>query len=321
LAGRAAGIPQLAESATLSIGAPAWLRSAAREASILTIEQPWQFQWARRMRGTLTKIVYNAQNVEADMFAVDRMRLPRSVAERLYASLRRQERDAVRGADCVFATSADDARKLSGRYGVAPEKIHVVPNGVDSSQIRPCTPSERSRSKADLGLAGRDVILFCGAKHQPNRQAVDAIVGWAKRWSDRPVQFVIVGSVAAWFTNVRLPNVTFTGFVTDLRPYYRAADVTVNPMTAGGGTNLKQLEYLASGVPSVTTVAGARGLPIQDGRDALVRELGAMPAAAEQLLTDAGLRARIGGGGRALAVREFDWASIGNHVVSIYRSL
>ena len=43
----------------------------------------------------------------------------------------------------------------------------------------------------------------------------------------------------------------------------------------------------------------ARRAPETVSRDALVRELGAMPAAAEQLLTDAGLRARSNAIGRA----------------------
>lgn len=321
VAGRVLGIPQLAQSNILSLAAPAWLRAAARGASIISVEQPWQYQWARQMCGPRTKVVYHAHNVEADMFDVARMRLPRAPANLLMASIRRQERAAVRGADCVFATSPDDARTLAERYGRDPEKVRVIPNGVDCTYIRPCSPDERNRSKADLGLAARDVILFCGAKHPPNRQAVEAILRWAASWSNRPVQFVIVGSVSTWFSHVRMPNVTFTGFVSDLRPYFNAADVTINPMMTGGGTNLKQLEYLASGAPSVATAFGARGIPIVDGRDGFIRDIDAMPATVEHLLNDPNTRAAIGANGRALAVRDFDWTSIGNRLIGIYCDL
>ena len=43
------------------------------------------------------------------------------------------------------------------------------------------------------------------------------------------------------------------------------ADVAVNPMLTGSGTNLKMLDYMAAGIPVITTRVGARGLDIPDG--------------------------------------------------------
>jgi glycosyltransferase involved in cell wall biosynthesis len=319
--GRLVGIPQLAQSATLALAAPRWLRAEAQSAAILAVEQPWQFRWAERMRGPHTKLVYDAHNVEAQMFDVDHVRLPRPLAARLVASIEGQERDAVRRADRVLATSDEDARTMSERYDVARERIEVVPNGVDCSRVRPCTDDEKAASKRALGFEGRDVVLFCGAKHGPNRGAVEAILRWADRWRDRPVTFAVVGSVGTWFSDVRSPNVVVTGFVPDVLPYYRAADVLVNPMTTGGGTNLKQLEYLASGVPSVTTAFGARGIAIRDGREAIIREVDAIPAAVEMILRNPEIGTRIRTNAPALARQHFDWAVIGERLVSIYREL
>ncbi|MDA3040901.1 MAG: glycosyltransferase, partial [Actinomycetota bacterium] len=50
----------------------------------------------------------------------------------------------------------------------------------------------------------------------------------------------------------------------DLVRLLLAADVIVNPVEAGSGTNLKLIEALASGTPVVATAVGARGLPDPD---------------------------------------------------------
>jgi glycosyltransferase involved in cell wall biosynthesis len=43
------------------------------------------------------------------------------------------------------------------------------------------------------------------------------------------------------------------------------ADVALNPMLSGSGTNLKMLDYMAAGVPVISTAIGARGLKVPEG--------------------------------------------------------
>jgi glycosyltransferase involved in cell wall biosynthesis len=49
------------------------------------------------------------------------------------------------------------------------------------------------------------------------------------------------------------------GFVEPLARLLAAADVAVNPVEAGSGSNLKLAEYVAAGLPVVTTPVGLRG--------------------------------------------------------------
>ena len=55
------------------------------------------------------------------------------------------------------------------------------------------------------------------------------------------------------------PRMHRAGFVPDLRPYLAAADVAVNPVGYGTGVNVKLAEYLAAGLPVVSTTVGVRG--------------------------------------------------------------
>src|SRR5207244_1376284 len=54
---------------------------------------------------------------------------------------------ACRESDVVFATSADDRRRLIELYRVAPDKVFVAPNGVDVSAVRATTDSERKDAR------------------------------------------------------------------------------------------------------------------------------------------------------------------------------
>lgn len=106
-----------------------------------------------------------------------------------------------------------------------------------------------------------------------------------------------------------VPGVVTTGLVDDLPAYLAGADIAVAPIQSGSGTNLKILEYLASGVPVVTTPIGAEGLPLRDGREAvIVDDLDRMADAVEHLVADDATARRLSEAGRELAVAEFSWS-------------
>ena len=77
-----------------------------------------------------------------------------------------------------------------------------------------------------------------------------------------------MGSVGSYFAATEKPqNVGFSGVVDDEEKelYLSVADVAINPMLTGSGTNLKMLDYMANGIPVVSTEVGVRGLDIPKG--------------------------------------------------------
>jgi glycosyltransferase involved in cell wall biosynthesis len=66
------------------------------------------------------------------------------------------------------------------------------------------------------------------------------------------------------------------------------ADVAINPIESGSGTNLKMLEYAAAGVPILPPPHGARGLSFRDGEHLRIAALADWPAALEAMRAERG---------------------------------
>jgi polysaccharide biosynthesis protein PslH len=91
------------------------------------------------------------------------------------------------------------------------------------------------------------------------------------------------------------PEVTVTGRVGDVTPWYQSAHAVVVPVRAGGGTRIKVIEAFAHGRSVVSTTVGAEGLDVTSGRHLLLADTPAdFAAACARLISDPSL-------GRALA--------------------
>ena len=311
--------PPFWQSWRLRRGAPAWLRDRVEAADLLVVEHPWQFDWVAGANRGRKPLVLVSENVEADLSRPGSIRAPRSVAARIAAAIADQERLACSRATHVIAVSDSDAARLRELYGLAPEKLSVVPNGVDCERFRPVTDSERSERKRELGLGEGPVVVFTGSGHPPNVAAARRVLEWAEGWPDPAVQFLVAGSVGRSLP--RSGRARVTGSVPDTLPYLQAADVALNHVTEGGGTNLKQLEYMAMGLPVAATPVGARGTGAQSGLDVLVGEVSEIPDLLSELLADGPLRSRVGAAARRLVEDRFAWPILGDRYRAILRRL
>jgi glycosyltransferase involved in cell wall biosynthesis len=285
----------------------ALVKELSAGSDIVVHEFPFLYRHARKRRGQL--LVYDAHNVEFDL---QRAMLKGPLGALLCRYAWWLEWLVCRDSDVVFATSRDDRSRLIELYGVAPGKVFVAPNGVDVEAVTPASPMERADARRRLALEGEDVLLFLGSFHPPNNEAVKCLIATvAPRLPDK--LFVIAGNVARAVAAVALPkNVVCLDRVSDGVKILllRAADVALNPMFSGSGTNLKMLEYLGAGVPVVTTAIGARGLDLVNGEHAIVCPVEEFPAQIERVLRDDALRTTLRTEGRRLAERAYDWAKI-----------
>ncbi len=97
----------------------------------------------------------------------------------------------------------------------------------------------------------------------------------------------------------KVPNVTVTGYVSDLSTELARTDVMIVPLRHGSGTRLKILEAFANMIPVVSTTIGAAGLDAHDGEHLLIADTPAEFARACTRLARTTTRSAAGSPARA----------------------
>ena len=226
---------------------------------MVQVESPWQVGYVARINEMRKPLVLWRKGDNGCGRGLDRI-----VRNHLYRSwvrkeISRQEREAMDQVDAVIAVSDIDREALIELYGVEDRKVSVIPWGVDINKYRFFTIEEKVRAKELLYLSGKKVAVFLEGR---SMNLMLKRCGLSLIWPgslDRYAVFDCRKGRGGVYRESH-PNVQFTGFVDDPVRYFAAADVGVNPMQSGGGMHFKMLEYLSSGLPTVTTELGARGL-------------------------------------------------------------
>jgi len=228
----------------------------------------------------------------------------------------------------IVAISQTVARDLVRWYGVIPERIEVIYNGVNCELFTPQNRDAlRDDARRELGVPPNRVCALFVANEFGRKGLTTAIEALAALDS-RDVDLVVVGRddrapYARLARDLRIDDhVTFAGGQSDLRPYYAAADVFVLP-TRHDAFGLVITEAMASGLPViVTSEAGAAEL-ITHGEDGYVlddpRSVGEFAACLEQLL-DSPRREEMGRRARATAEKH-SWSACCRQLLDLYRVL
>jgi glycosyltransferase involved in cell wall biosynthesis len=216
-----------------------------------------------------------------------------------------------------FGHTVCSEREKTQLLALAPKaRLTVVENGVDTARFAPAgTTGPRRR------------LIFVGSlDYYPNIEAVTWFTrriwpGLRQRFPEW--QLVLVGANPSPAVRElrNEPKVEVTGTVPDVRPYYQDAIASVVPLHTGGGTRLKILEAMASGVPVVSTTLGAEGLTVTAGRDIDIvdDEAGWLPAL-EALNTKEQLWRERVAAGLTLVRASYDWGMLGERLYRDYQS-
>ncbi len=227
-------------------------------------------------------------------------------------------------------------RSLEQVYGpISESQVVIAPNGVDLEQYAGLP--EPTQARHDLDLPGVTTVLCSG--HLYAGRGVELFLELAKRFPS--ASFVWVGGrpedVAAYQSQARddqLENVRFTGFIAQQRlpRYQAAADILLMPYArmiagSGGGNSadicspMKMFDYLAAGrailasdLPVFHEVLNAGNTVFAPPGDA-----GAWAEALGQLLSDPGLRQRLGTQAR-LDAESYTWRARAGRLLSGFLS-
>lgn len=236
------------------------LRESIEDSDIVVLSHPYLYHEAKKYL-TRKVFVYEAQDVEY-LLKKTMYKNNNKCTRDLLESVRNTEAECSRQADYIITCTEEDKNSIVELYDVSADKIIVAANGVDCTDIHFISQTERNHVKEELGLKDEKIALFVGSWHQPNIEAVEFILNQAKLLPD--VKFIIAGSVCNAFEKAKIPsNVGLFGVFGEGEKalLYKSSDIALNPMFSGSGTNLKMFDYMASGIPVVSSAFGTRGIP------------------------------------------------------------
>ncbi|MCX8050079.1 MAG: glycosyltransferase, partial [Methylohalobius sp.] len=254
-------------------------------------------------------LVYDAHNVEHDLKVQLWDGAEELAREHALALVHEAEKQALERAAAVLTVCHGEAERFEALYGIGRLWVNA-PNGVDLAH-RPFLPQEAKQElRRRLGIQN-SLAVFVGSWHTPNVMALDVVLACAAALPK--MLFAITGTVCEHPKLRRTPsNVALLGKLkeAELAVLLQAADVGLNPMTLGAGTNLKVLDYAACGAVVLSTPFGVRGLPFTHGLEAWLCPSQAFPESLKLLAENVQLRAQLACAARQVA-EGFSWEKIG----------
>ena len=283
-----------------------------REVAQIAASQPvdiWQLEWApylatvdRSLPGPRVVIAHNVDTLLWQRYYENEGNLlKKAFLKGQWRKFRRFEEAAFRQATRVVAVSEQDASIIREQFGQP--RVDVVDNGIDRAFF------EQAKGQRDSSR-----ILFLGALDwRPNLDAVDLLLAkiFPKVREQEPsAKLVIVGrnpSDGLLNRVAQSPAVEVHADVADVRPYLGASGVMAVPLRIGGGSRLKILEALASGLPVISTPVGAEGLLLKPGEDYVQAEEDTMADALIDAIRNPGQMQALAEHGRGLVLDAYDW--------------
>ena len=224
----------------------------------------------------------------------------------------------------LVTVSESSKRDITAQMGVDPDRLHIVPVGVDPTIFRPKPEIARvpgrlmTTASADVPMKGLAPLLESLAKVRTERtDAHLVVIGRPKERSKIPAMIETLGLGGA----VEFVSGVSTERIVEL---YAEAEVACVP-SLYEGFSLPAVEAMACGVPVVATTGGAVPEVVgTDGETGLLVPPGdpsALATAILRALGDSDLRARIGAAGRERALDRFTWRQTAIGTVEQWRIL
>jgi glycosyltransferase involved in cell wall biosynthesis len=290
------------------------------EADVVVFSHPWAYTPLADYIRDDQMVVYDAHNVESVLKT--ELLDSRLQADDLLREVVGNEFRLCQRSNLVLTCSHEDADAFGRLFDLAPERFRVVPNGAFTDRFGAAVdePAAARRKSAGIDWPG-PVAVFMGSAYGPNNDAARYVADvLAPRMP--ACLFIIIGSVGE-VVGAGGPNVLVAGTVDEARrdALLVAADVALNPIAVGSGTNVKMFDYMAAGLPVLSTDVGCRGIcdALNAPTGIAVEPLESFAARLGRLLADPAMGNDYRASVRRFVSARFSWEAISRSLGELLR--
>jgi glycosyltransferase involved in cell wall biosynthesis len=219
--------------------------------------------------------------------------------------------------------------------GISRERIHFIPNGVDSSRFR--SDVDTSRWKRRLQLTNQERLILCPRRLERKNGVTYFIRAAISLLQDGlcDVAFAVAGDFSGpkseseeELVRKLVADSMFSSHFellgrvenSEMPGLYACSNIVVMPSLMEA-TSLSAMEAMAAGKPIVSTNVGGLPFLIRDGENGFLvppRQPDKLANAVKRLLDSPSLGVELGKNGRARVEAELDWQNIARRTKEIY---
>jgi glycosyltransferase involved in cell wall biosynthesis len=242
----------------------------------------------------------------------------------------RAMRRAARGLDAVACVSEAARADFVARVGIAPEKVRVIPNGVDAERFDGTLDGafDRAAVRRGLGVDDDAFLIISLGRLRPEKGHDTALRAMVEVVKDEPkARLVVVGDGPERARLEKLasslglePRTTFAGQRDDVPAVLAAADCMVAP-SRFEGFGLAAAEAMAAGLAVVASNVHALPELIEDGVSGLLvppDDAAELARAVLGVLRDREIAKRLGEGARARVAERFGLGAMLRAYAALY---
>lgn len=261
----------------------------------------------KKLKNNAVKIIYEAINIDHVLYG--RLNYDKKVIK----ELRKVQKEAMMLANEIMCRSEVDKGHIEN-MGISSKKITVYRGAINVSSIK-----YKDRIKKNYK------VVFLGHMYYPPNENALKIIAESilpklkninKNYSVDILGIIPHNTVKEY----KQDGLVFRGGVNNLGNKLLSYNVAIAPIFEGSGTRLKLLDFLASGIPTITTDLGIEGLEKKIKKYFIIEnDIDRYPLAIDNVVNNISKYSNFSKKGRGYIEKKYDWDNNLKPFLSIYK--